>query len=153
MVKPVPAAPALEPLKYSKLGTGARFVSPATPSASADATFAVPSYVLADQVITTDEAALLIVKFLESLLLVWFESPAKLAVAVAVPAFVLLEYKTLSDWLSPPAPVTAAVHGVCADPLYVTLLGEQVTTVVDDAWLTVCVRGELLLSLKEPVCV
>ncbi len=56
------------------------------------ASAARPVYVtLTGQVTVVVEPALPIVKVLLSLLPVWFASPAKLALAVAVPAFVLLE--------------------------------------------------------------
>ena len=78
------------------------------------------------------------VKVLLPLLAVWFASPAKFALAVAVPAFVLFVYVTVTDWFSPPAPVTVAVHGVCAAPVYGTLAG-QLTVVVDEAGRTLIV--------------
>jgi hypothetical protein len=78
-------------------------------------------------------AAFLIVNIFESLLGVWLSSPAKLALAVAVPAFVLAAYVTVSAWFSPPAPVTLAVHGVCAVPSNVTK-GGHVTAVVELAF-------------------
>ena len=34
----------------------------------------------------------------------------------------------------PPAPVTVAVQGVCAEPLYVKLIVGQLTVVVEGAW-------------------
>ena len=50
--------------------------------------------------------------------------------AVAVPTFVFVPpYETLSDVLRPPGPVVVAVHGVCAEPVYTTDDGVQVTTV------------------------
>src|SRR5690242_9095913 len=84
----------------------------------------------------------------ESLLGLWLSSPSKLAAAVAVPASVLAEYVTGLVWLSPPAPVTLAEQGVCADPLYVTLTG-QVTTVVDAAALIRNVFESLLPEWLE----
>ena len=63
------------------------------------------------------EAALSIVKFLVPALALWLASPAKLALAVAVPALVLFEYVTVTAWLKPPGPVAAAVHGVSALPV------------------------------------
>ena len=47
---------------------------------------------------------------------------------MAVPALVLDEYVTARVWLRPPAPVTVAVQGVCAVPLYVTLVGHVTVT-------------------------
>ncbi len=47
----------------------------------------------------------------------WLASPAYDAEAVAVPAPVLSVYDTGTDWLNPPAPVTVAVHGSCAEPV------------------------------------
>jgi hypothetical protein len=37
----------------------------------------------------------------------------------------------VSDWFKPPTPVAAAVQGVCAAPLYVTLAGQLSVTVED----------------------
>jgi hypothetical protein len=45
---------------------------------------------------------------------------------------------TDSDWFKPPAPVTPAEHGSCADPLNVKLTG-HVTRVVEDAFSIVIV--------------
>jgi hypothetical protein len=80
----------------------------------------------------------------ESFELSWSVSPAKLAdaLAVDVPRLVLLPYDTVSDWESPPAPVTEAVQGSNADPVYVAD-GGHVTVVVDDAF--TMVRLEELL--------
>ena len=67
-----------------------------------------------------------------------------------MPAFVLFEYPGVGVRLSPPAPVTVAEHGVCAEPLYGTELG-QVTVVVDAAWLTVSVfEPELPENVLSP---
>ena len=63
----------------------------------------------------------------------WFASPWKLADTDTDPASVFGEYCTSSDCDKPPAPVTCAEHGVCAEPLYVTEEDEQVTVVVDVA--------------------
>jgi len=52
--------------------------------------------------------------------------------AVPVPTLVFDEYVAVGVRLSPPAPVTATVHGVCAEPVYVWL-AVHVTTVEDDA--------------------
>ena len=52
----------------------------------------------------------------ESLLPVWFVSPSNVALAVAVPASTLFSYVTATDALNPPAPVTVAVQGACAEP-------------------------------------
>ena len=38
--------------------------------------------------------------------------------------------------LSPPAPVTVAVHGVIGEPVYTNVPGEQLIAVVDDAGVT-----------------
>ena len=46
----------------------------------------------------------------------WLTSPPKVALAVAVPAFVLRRIVIVSDWLKPPAPVTVTVQGVFAEP-------------------------------------
>ncbi len=46
-------------------------------------------------------------------------------------------------WLSPPAPVTVAVHGVFAEPSYATPEG-QLTVVVDEALAIVNVFESLL---------
>jgi len=62
----------------------------------------------------------------------WFASPANVAVAVAVPTLMLFVYTIVAVVLKPPAPATAAVHGVNAAPVYVTDAG-HVTTVVDAA--------------------
>ena len=43
-------------------------------------------------------------------------SPAKDALALAVPALLLLPYDTVNAWLNPPPLVTMAVQGVNAAP-------------------------------------
>src|SRR5262249_13485144 len=92
-----------------------------------------------------------IVKSFESLLPVWFVSPAKVADAVAVPAFVLFVYVTDTDWFSPPAPVTLAVHGVYGEPVYTNGPGVQLTVVVLPALSIVkVVEPLLLLWLPSP---
>jgi len=64
----------------------------------------------------------------------WFASPAKVYDAVDVPAPVLDVYVGVRpDKFNPPAPVTAAEHGVCAEPENVVVFGEHVTVVVDAA--------------------
>ena len=58
-VVPVPAAPAVEPLKYSKVAAGDRFVSPPTPFTTAVAGCDALLYACGvAQVMTTDAAAL-----------------------------------------------------------------------------------------------
>jgi hypothetical protein len=56
-------------------------------------------------------------KFPLPLLPVWSVSPANVKLAEPVPTLVLLLYTGLTDWFRPPAPVTIAVQGVCADPV------------------------------------
>ena len=56
-------------------------------------------------------------KFFESVLPSWFASPANVAEALAEPALVLFVYVAVGVRLNPPAPVTATVHGVSADPV------------------------------------
>jgi hypothetical protein len=54
-------------------------------------------------------------------------------------------YDGVSDWLRPPTPVTAAVHGVRGEPVYVTEAG-QLTMVTEMAWLMTKVALPLLAS-------
>jgi len=65
---------------------------------------------------------------------VWFASPANVYEAEAVfePTAMLFAYVGVGVNDNPPTPVTAAVHGVNAAPVYVTDAG-QVTTVVEAA--------------------
>jgi hypothetical protein len=72
---------------------------------------------VAGHVTAVTEAALLISKVLLSLLPVWFASPAKLALAFAVPALTLFVYDGVNVSLRPPTPVAVAVHGVMAEPV------------------------------------
>ena len=59
VVVPVPAAPAVEPLKYSNVAAGDRFVSPPTPFTVAEAGCVLELYVCGvAQVISTEAAAL-----------------------------------------------------------------------------------------------
>ena len=76
--------------------------------------------------------ALAMVKVAEPDDAAWFESPAYEYEAVAVPAAVFDVYVAVGVRLSPPAPVTETVHGVRAEPVYVTL-AVQLTVVVDVA--------------------
>jgi hypothetical protein len=52
---------------------------------------------------------------------VWLESPAYVYEAVEVPALTLETYEGVGVRLNPPAPVTATVHTVCAEPVNTTL--------------------------------
>src|SRR4051794_29820732 len=61
----------------------------------------------------------------------WFVSPAKVALAWAVPASTLSAYDTGTGAARPPTPVTEAVHGSTADP--VKTASAQWTSVVDPA--------------------
>ena len=72
---------------------------------------------VAGQVTAVTEAALAMSNVALPLLASWFASPAKLALAVAVPTFVLFVYVGVSDALKPPAPVVVAVHGVSGEPV------------------------------------
>ena len=56
-------------------------------------------------------------KVVESLLPSWLSDPAKVALALAVPALMLLVCVTSTDSLRPPTPVAVAVQGVCALPV------------------------------------
>ena len=53
VAEPEPTIPALDPEKYSSVAAGDRFISLLTPSTSAKATLADPSYVELDHVIFT----------------------------------------------------------------------------------------------------
>ena len=65
----------------------------------------------------------------------WFESPAKVYVAVEVPTFVFDVYDGVRlVKFNPPAPVTEAEHSVCAEPEYVVVFGEHTTVVTEAAW-------------------
>jgi len=67
----------------------------------------------------------------------WFASPAKVYVAVEVPAFVFDVYDGVRlVRFNPPAPVTEAEHSVCAEPEYAVVFGEH-TTVVTEAALSI----------------
>ena len=91
----------------------------------------------AAHVIDVDEAAFAMVKDTwVAVDPVWFASPAYVASAVAVPALVFARYETGTVVDRPPAPVTAAEHGVSGEPVKVTEDG-HVTTVDDAAWFTV----------------
>ena len=81
------------------------------------------------ETVVVDEA-LAMAKVVLPLLARCVASPAKLALAVAVPAEVLLEYETVKDWENPPEPVAVAVQGVCAEPVYVTDVGHDTVVVV-----------------------
>jgi hypothetical protein len=98
----------------------------------------------AGQLTVVVEVAWPMVKVFESLLEEWLASPAKLALAVAVPALMLFVWFTVSDWLSPPIPVTVAVHGACAEPSKVNGPAGQLTVVVEVAWPMVKVFESLL---------
>ena len=63
------------------------------------------------------ELALLISNVALPLLPSWLASPAKLALALAVPALVLFEYVGVNVSFKPPRPVAAAVHGVRGEPV------------------------------------
>jgi hypothetical protein len=66
---------------------------------------------------------------------------------------VLLVWLTPTVCESPPTPVTEAVHGVSAAPVYVTLVG-QVTTVADVAFSIVNVLlSVLVMWLASPAYV
>jgi hypothetical protein len=89
----------------------------------------------AGQLTAVTEAALLMSNVALPVLASWFASPAKLALAVAVPAFVLFVYDGVRDALRLPAPVAAAVHGVSGEPVYVVGVFGQVTVVSELALL------------------
>jgi hypothetical protein len=75
------------------------------------------------------EPAFPIVNVFESALPSWFASPGYVYDAVAVPALVLSAYTASGVRPRPPAPVIATVHGVSADPVYVTLAGQLMVVV------------------------
>ena len=91
------------------------------------------------------DGALLISKVALPLLPSWLASPAKVALALAVPAFVWFEYEGVNDSLRPPAPVAVAVHGVIGEPVYVIVAG-QLTVVTEAALLISKVALPLLAS-------
>ena len=88
--------------------------------------------------VVVDEAFVIVNVFWVAVDPVWFASPAYVASAVAVPALVFARYETGTVVDRPPAPVTAAEHGVSGEPVKVTEDG-HVTTVDDAAWFTVSV--------------
>ena len=99
----------------------------------------------AGQLTAVTEAALLMSNVALPLLASWFASPAKLALAVAAPTFVLFVYVGVTDALRPPAPVAVAVHGVSGEPVYVVAEVGQVTVVSELALLI----SNVLLSLLD----
>src|SRR5690242_2611575 len=80
-------------------------------------------------------SVLAIVKVSLSLLPEWFASPAKVTLAVAVPTATLPRYviDAVKSRFRPPNPVTTAVQGVSAEPVYWTGVVGQLTVVVEDA--------------------
>jgi hypothetical protein len=101
---------------------------------------------VAGQLTVVAEAALAISNVALLLLASWFTSPAKLAFAVAVPAFVLFVYVGVTDSFRPPAPVAVAVQGVRSEPVYVVGVSGQDTAVVEGALLITNVALLLLGS-------
>ena len=99
------------------------------------------------QVITVLEVAVVMPKLVwVAVEPVWLVSPAHVELAVAVPTLVFVAYVIAALVVVSPAPVITSVHGVSAEPVYVTDAG-QVMTFVEVALVMV----KLDCAAVEPV--
>src|SRR5437763_418641 len=97
---------------------GVIFNPPAPLTAAVQTSSAAPVNVtLAGQLTVVVELAFAMVNVADAVLPSWFASAANVAVAVAVPGFMLSVYATANVSLSRPAPVTVAVQTACAAPV------------------------------------